>query len=183
MPEMNPTEEWRPVKGWEDFYSVSSLGRVMRTKETRFAVSGKFLSTKPMADGYVRVLLYGYGGKKKRKFILVHLMVLDAFIGRMHGMDCNHKNGNKSDNRLLNLEWCTRSENVLHAYRVLGRKSPTGDAHGRAKLNSSQVETIRKLLAENNSQKKIAAIFGVAQTTISAIKRGIIRPMLRQAAA
>jgi len=67
----------------------------------------------------------------------IHRLVLQAFVGGGDGMDCNHLNGNKSDNRLVNLEWLTRGDNHRHRYRELGHTSPMkgrgGSAHPRAK--------------------------------------------------
>ena len=50
----------------------------------------------------------------------IHRLVLDAFVGeKLKGMQCNHKNGIKTDNKLENLEWVTPSQNRKHAYHLL----------------------------------------------------------------
>ena len=67
--------------------------------------------------GYIRVNLYNKG-KKKRYFI--HRLVAEAFLPKIQGKDfVNHKDGNKQNNELGNLEWCNRSENMKHYYKEL----------------------------------------------------------------
>ena len=104
-----------------DDYEVSSLGRV------RNVITHKVLSTFDKNRlGYIRVNLYN-NGKKKRYFI--HRLVAEAFLPKKQGKDfVNHKDGNKQNNHLDNLEWCNRSENQLHSYYVL--KNKTGFAYG-----------------------------------------------------
>ena len=103
-----------------DDYEVSSLGRV------RNVITHKVLSTFDKNRlGYIRVNLYN-NGKKKRYFI--HRLVAEAFLPKKQGKDfVNHKDGNKQNNHLDNLEWCNRSENQLHSYYVL--KNKTGFAY------------------------------------------------------
>lgn len=69
-------------------------------------------------DGYHKVALSTPDGPQKH---MVHRLVLRAFTG-VSGPQCNHKNGVRNDNRLENLEWMTCSENIRHAFRVLGKK-------------------------------------------------------------
>lgn len=84
------------------------------------------------------------------------------------GMEINHKNGNKADNRIENLELVTRSENSLHAYRT-GLSSRAGELNGRAKLDDAAVRVIR---ASQQKTSVLAAEFGVSVPTICHIRAG-----------
>ena len=92
-------------------YEVSNLGRV------RNARTDLVLRPRKRRDGYLDVMLF-YKGQAKR--CLVHKLVATAFVeGWREGLEVNHKNGVKTDNRDENLEWVTRSENNQHAHDVL----------------------------------------------------------------
>lgn len=120
------TEEWKPLVGREEMYEVSNLGNFKsKTHIARgmgYTVTGKPLKTTAAKNGY-SVINIG------RKTEYAHRLVARTFIGEIPaGMDINHKNGDKQDNRVANLEIVTRAENILHAYRVLRRKpSPMPD--------------------------------------------------------
>jgi hypothetical protein len=102
--------EWRPVVDFEDLYEVSNQGRI------RSKITGKLLSTNSlMGAGYVKADLWKEG---KRTQTSVHRIVARAFLGE--GEEVNHKNGDKTDNRLGNIEWSTRAANVNHSRYVLG---------------------------------------------------------------
>lgn len=98
-----------------------------------------------------------------------------AFVGECPPkLQVNHKDGQRSNNALSNLEYVTCSENHKHAYAVLGRKKTItkGEKNGRAKLNIAQVEEIRRMYARGGiSQQKIADQYGVNQTMIGFIVR------------
>lgn len=106
-------EEWRDVEGADSCYSVSSMGRVRSNR------SGKYLSTNSLAGaGYVKVDFSVNGNKTQTT---MHRAVAEAFIERPDGAgEVNHINGVKTDNRVENLQWVTRSENVMHGYYQLG---------------------------------------------------------------
>jgi hypothetical protein len=102
-------ERWRPV-ACHPKYEVSDLGGIRRLTKT---------GPRPLRGAlnrYVMVSLYPIPGWKS-----IHRLVAEAFIGPANGLQVNHKNGIKTDNRLCNLEYATRSENQLHRYRVLGK--------------------------------------------------------------
>lgn len=106
---------WKQIKDFPD-YEVSDQGKV-RNKRTGRTSHGYINGW-----GYLSVTLYRSGKKYCR---MMHNLVVDAFIGgRLDKMVSNHKNGIKTDNRVVNLEVCTVSENNKHAYRM-GLKKPT----------------------------------------------------------
>lgn len=102
-------EKWRDVPGYEGLYRVSDQGRVFNIKRNRYIGL-----TKKEYNDHLRLHLYKNGeGKSWGK----HQLVLLAFVGECpDGMEVNHINGLKSDNRLSNLEYTTHSDNLRHAY-------------------------------------------------------------------
>lgn len=143
-----------------DKYSISNLGRV-RNNDT-----GRFVKPYISKTGYAVVHL---GLQPKRKVCTVHRLVLSAFEINNHfnGAVINHKDCNKSNNRLDNLEWCTQLENMQHA--VINRLVPLGEDRLDSKLTESQVLEIRKLYNENITQTKLSKMFNVCQTNINII--------------
>ena len=169
-------EQWKPVYGYEDCYAVSDRGRVVRTTLTRVNITKHWRQLTPFTkrDGYVQFVLCK---DKIRSDRHAHRLVWEAFKEPLKpGQQINHLNGKKADNRLSNLETCSRSENMLHAYRVLKIPAPNnpnfGSKNGCAKLNEQQVSEILALYATGKYfQKDLAKIFGVSQVAISLITR------------
>lgn len=104
----NEVEKWKPVIGYEENYLVSSNGRIMNAK------TGKIKVCPLSNNGYKRVELWK--GDFGRKY-LVHKLVAQAFIPNYDNKPCiNHKDHNRANNSVENLEWVTNSENQLHRY-------------------------------------------------------------------
>lgn len=117
-------EIWKSIKNWEGFYEVSSRGkvrsldRVLYGGGTKYIKKGRLLKLHPCSNGYLSVSLYNL---PKQECKLVHRLVAEAFIPNPDKKkEVNHKNGDKTDNRVDNLEWVSRSENLVHRNRVLG---------------------------------------------------------------
>ena len=130
-------EEWRDVVGYEGYYSISNLGRVRRDKTNASTHSGRFLSLTINGKGYVTVKLHADPLPAKRK--RVHKLVAEAFLGVCPtGMEVNHKNpnGDKTNNRLDNLEYVTHIQNIRHAINTLNNFNSSrarGDKNGSRK--------------------------------------------------
>lgn len=161
-----PTEEWRPVPGYEGRYEVSSCGRVFSF--ARQGTTGKLLRPVDFG-GYKRVLLYAGDGTRVR--FGIHRLVALAFLPNPEGKpQVNHKNGTKYDNRLENLEWATNAENIQHSFNtglnkgapsrpVLGVNIVTGSGLYLKSVNSAvqwgfSKSAILKVLAGINTQTK-----------------------------
>lgn len=118
-------ENWKDVKDYEDYYEVSDLGDV------RSKVSGKILTPFINSRGYGHVDLH----YNKKRRVPVHVLVMETFNpeGYFEGADIDHKDGNKQNNRLSNLEYVTHAENVLRHYQskaeVMVGVSPDGELH------------------------------------------------------
>lgn len=169
---------WKPLivngKTFSE-YEISNGGIIKRVSAPYGrAKIGKI--RKPVLGG-------GRGGKKYSQVVLsskgihttcrVHRAVLETFIGPPEGREINHKDGNKLNNNLSNLEYCTRQENVSHAIRnkLIDFK---GGNHPMARLNETQALEIKKLLKKSNlSQWAIAKKYGISQTQVWKIKKGI----------
>lgn len=161
-------EEWRPVVGYEKYYSVSNLGRVRSTRGNKI----KYLSLRN-CEGYARVSLCNENGVKQ---ILVHRLVALCFLLKCTGaqMQVNHKNGIRRDNRVENLEWCTPLQNSRHAIDILGRtknygKMPCGEQHPNAKLSAKDVQKIRELAFMGGGSSEIAKEFNLSCSHVYAI--------------
>lgn len=143
-------ERWKPVIGYEGIYEVSNYGNV------RNVTSGHVLLQTNTTTGYRKVELY----KNGRKNLRVHRLVASAFINNTYGKPyINHKNGNKTDNRVENLEWCTQKENVNHAIRTGLKRTVVKNTDDVIDLYVNKKYTV----------KRIAKLYNVSITPIKRI--------------
>lgn len=173
-------EEWRDVPGFEGLYQVSNTGKVRsydrlvteRNGKVRLH-AGRLLRPSPVAGGYPGLSFFVAG---QRMPTTVHRLVMAAFVGPCpSGQEVNHKDGDKTNNHLENLEYVTHTENQLHSIRVLGNPVPhghmqLGEANAMSKLTEQQVKEIRVLYATGwTTQQRLGAHYGVSQSTVSTI--------------
>jgi hypothetical protein len=166
------TKIWKDVEGYEGIYQVSNLGDVRslpRTENSNVGKrkrSGKTLSLRNN-KGYKTVMLCK---DRKQTSAYVHRLVAKAFLSNPENKpDVNHLDGNKSNNKLENLEWCTESENLNHAYITKLHIPKSGESHGRAVLTEKDVKEIRERYirrSRTNGTGALAKEYGVTQATI-----------------
>lgn len=161
-------EDWKPVKGWEDFYAVSSLGRVMRTAPGKKTYPGKILSTPARSARYPCVRLIS--GKRIRTY-QVHRLVAEAFLPPPENPRSTyvaHRDGNPENPRADNLYWATPAENSFDQVRH-------GTARGAARPQKRSLtdDDIRAIRQDRRTAKEIAADYGIGAGGISAIRRRV----------
>lgn len=134
-------EIWKPVVGYEGLYEVSNIGRVKSlsrtvcTKKSQYQKSERILIQRIGTVGYPILELCRLS---KSKTISVHRLVAKSFLENKNNYPyINHKDGNKINNHVDNLEWCTPSQNNIHSYRVLNRK---GNSKPVIKMDSNENE-------------------------------------------
>jgi len=167
-----PSPSNAPIAGFPGYYAGVD-GKIYSTRKG----SWRTLKTARMPKGYLAVNLYNSDGLRR---FLVHRLVLAALTGPCPpGHECDHVNGVRDDNRVENLRWVTPSENNLAKYArhggapwLRGHTHNSGERNGAAKLTAKDVQEIRVLL-RTKTQQWIADLYGVAQTTISRLARGI----------
>jgi hypothetical protein len=171
-------EIWLPIPGYEGIYSVSNLGQVRRDKGGRRTYAGRLLKPSTDKDGYLRVDLYF---DKIPKHFHVHKLVTLAFLGlRPLKYVVNHKDTNKKNNRVENLEYVTDRQNKDHAKEHGLYRAPSvpydhlkrGSQINTARLTEVDIPVIRNLLKKGWKHREIAKQFGVTRACISFISRG-----------
>ena len=150
---MRPNREWRPAPGHPD-YIVSSWGDV-------FSLRRAVLLKPQDVQRYAHVSL-------NQKIYYVHRLVMAAFVGPCpEGHEVNHKSGDRTNNRLTNLEYVTPSANHVHSRTVL--KRTIGETHGMARLTESKIKGIRRLSTAGVSRNDLALAYECSPSNIKRI--------------
>lgn len=163
---INDSEEWRAIEGAPD-YEVSDHGRVRRTTRGRNTMAGRVL--RPVQVGkYLVVTLRRHG---KRKGLLVHRLVAEAFVGAppTSGLHVAHGFGDPTYNAAHQLRWATPVEN--NADKKEHGTHLQGERCGSARLKPRQVLEIRNWSAFV-SAKSIGRVYGVSDSTVLDIIHG-----------
>lgn len=166
-------EIWKQIKGFEGHYDVSNFGQVKSLERTKqngnrvVRVPSRIL--KQAQTNYPSVSLWIDG---KLKVTKVHRLVACAFIDNPENKpEVNHKDANRQNNCVDNLEWVTRKENCHHA--KVNNLMPSGNNHKKSKLTEREVENIKN--SHWCSQRLVAEAYGVSQSLISMIRNGKVR--------
>lgn len=152
-------EIWKEIPEFNGIYAVSNFGNVRNLK---------YQKTKKQsihkAIGYKYVCLCKSGVCKT---FYIHRLVAEIFLGHETNLEVNHKDGNKENNHISNLEWVTHHENILHSHRIGLNKinQVKGSRTGTAKLNEQQVSEILELKGKM-TQSSIAKKYNVSTATV-----------------
>lgn len=165
-------EIWKPIKDFENIYEVSNTGRVRRvsgnvansTHSTRrIEIHDKKLSVNVLRHGYLQCHLFKSNKDHLRN---VHRLVAEAFIPNPLGLpEVNHIDGNKANNNVSNLEWCTHASNIAHAWN----NSLATSNHRKQKIRCIETGMIY------NSIKECADAMGINKDCISFHLKGKLR--------
>lgn len=152
-------EEWKDIEGYEGVYQISTLGRVRRLPHGNSL--GRIRKPRAAPNGYLYVVL---SKNNIAKTIRIHREVAKAFIPNpRHLQTVNHKNLNKRDNRVENLEWMTEKDNILHA-------KSNGKGNNRPVF---QCDINGKIIKEWSSAYEVEKVLGYHATLISKCCRGL----------
>lgn len=153
-------EQWKSIIGYEGWYEVSNLGRIKRVKKEDNTYEGRILI--PKKKRYIDITLCKNGKAHTHR---LHKFVAECFIGPRNGLQINHKDGNKHNNIVDNLEYVTAKENSQHARRM-GLFKPF------AKIKYSRIPIVFDMRKYGFSLKEIGQKFGVGKSCIWSILQG-----------
>jgi hypothetical protein len=159
-------EEWRAVVNTDGRYEISDMGHVRSTRNRYGNPQVKVLTGYISSSGYPAVSIRRYGWNRNRP-VSVHVLIAEAFIGPCPaGYEVNHKDFNRENSVLDNLEYVTYSENNLHAFRH-GRQPVRGSRVGSSKLTEVDIIAIRE---SDEPHTIVAKRYGVHPTTILRVR-------------
>lgn len=164
--EIIENEIWKQIPDHNGYYA-SNFGRIKsyRSNGGKIVSISRILKEIKTEKGYRRVAIRK---NKKPRIWFTHRLIALAFIGRSD-LEINHKNCIKSDNRIENLEYVTRSQNEIHAYKN-NLKSKKGENHHQNKITEEQARKIK--YEEFSKHKEIAVKYGISSSQVCHIKKG-----------
>jgi hypothetical protein len=160
-------EIWKPIPGYDDRYEASDRGRIRCVKGKGASKRHpRLLAGSPGAYGYVYASLVQNGKKLRRG---IHQFIALAFHGPCpEGLELDHKDRNKNNNRPDNLEYVTHQENIRRA-RISGSwNTARGERSGNAKLTDAAVRAIRH---DARPQRVVAAEHGISGVAVCLIRQ------------
>lgn len=152
-----------PVKGYEKLFLVTSCGKIFSLR------TNKWLKLQNH-DGYLKFASKIGGRAGKNICLFVHRCVAEACLQKdSEDLQVNHKDGNKSNNHISNLEWCTAKENVQHSYDTGLKKAIKGVKHPGWKLSEQDILFISENMSL--SSRKLGKLLNVSHSKILGVKK------------
>lgn len=150
----------------KDYYTITSDGLI-------YSDNSGLMKTRNRAGTDYQIINLSKLDGSKRTF-RVHRLVMMAFnpVENMDELEVNHIDGNKKNNKLENLEWCTASENQIHAFKTGLNKSRRREESNFSKLTNDDIKKVFELREKGLLQREIAEIVGCTRSNISYILRG-----------
>lgn len=156
-------ERWIKCFGFPD-YEVSDFGRI------RNIHTNKILKSHRLNTGYLGITIYL---KKRRVHKMLHILIVRSFRGLPQpGFETNHKDSDRMNCALSNLEYVTHGQNIKHGYDYGFKIKPKGSLHGCAKLSEHDILAIRNLVQNGIKQRAIAEQYRIDQSSVSLIISG-----------
>lgn len=177
VPEMQET--WRDVPGFEGAYQVSDAGHVRSVDRTIWRLNrwgvvaairlkGRLLSPFSRESGGHKIVALGKGNLQ-----FVHRLVLSAFVRPVaEGEEARHLDGDPANNRVENLAWGTRSENIQDRKRLGEENPPRGERNARARFSEADVRQIRSDVMKGRSFGQIAKAMGASRGSVGKVAMG-----------
>lgn len=177
-------EIWKPLVvlkkeilyNYDKFYEASNYGRIKSLgiyhgKTNNFFNKPHILKAKNNCNGYLMYSLANYG---KVNYVSAHRIIASTFlIKNVSQIQVNHKDGNKHNNRIDNLEWCTRSENIKHAYnnglKISKGVSMPKEKNPNSKYTEREINDIRNKRKQGYTLKKLAIEYNTYESYICRI--------------
>lgn len=158
-------EIWKGVPGYK--LQASSLGRI---KSFYMTSKGRIIKGFVAKNGYIRIQFKKTEGHKTS-----HRLIAEAWFPNPENLPwINHINGIKTDNRPINLEWCTASHNQQHSIKIGLKKIQYGVNTSAAKFDEIQIKTIKTCIRDGMRNRDLAKYFKCNNSQISNIRRGAI---------
>lgn len=155
-------EIWKNIKNFRDLYQISNLGRVRR-KDTL-----KVLTPLTLSKGYKGVRLYE--NEKQAVTKKIHRLVAEYFLENPLNLpQVNHIDGNKSNNKVENLEWCSNDYNMNHA--LLHGLIPKGEKRHDSKCTEESLQYLQELINAGFTIKQLSIVYGVCKQVMKTIVR------------
>lgn len=164
-------QNWKPIPGFADTYEISEYGIIRRTTNGKNRPVGSVVRPAKDKNGYHFARLWNRDTQESRT-ASVHRLVMLAFVGEPpEGHEVNHKDGNKTNNHISNLEYMTHYENIIHSFRELNRMETVarGESASQAKLTEPQIIQIRERAAKGETRRALGDEFKVSHVAITQI--------------
>jgi hypothetical protein len=170
-------EIWKDIPKFNNEYQISNFGKIrskhaviIRSNGTTHTRVSKILKPAKSKDGYYKGAVCV---DKKMRTYCIHRLVAEAFCFKSYEtQEVNHINGVKTDNRAENLEWCNRSENILHALR-LGLLIPRkGSQKTESKMDEATAKKLKEMIANGIKRSLVCEQLGITVHMYKDVQRG-----------